>query len=103
MYVLVEIKGKQYKAEKGAVLKVDKLEQAQGEAVEFGNVMMVRDEDVKLGNPYLSGITVKGTVENVKRDAKVTIPKFKRRKNYRRTKGHKQAYSYVRVEDILGV
>lgn len=103
MYVLIEIKGKQYKAEKGAVLKVDKLEEAQGEAVEFRNVMMVRDEGVKLGNPYLEGITVKGKVENVKRDGKVTILKFKRRKNYRRTKGHKQTYSYVRVEDILGV
>ncbi|TFG64213.1 MAG: 50S ribosomal protein L21 [Spirochaetales bacterium] len=102
MYVLVEIKGKQYKAQKGAVLKVDKLESAEGEAVEFDKVMMVHGDDVKIGSPYLAGVTVKGTVESQKKDKKVIIFKFKRRKNYRRKQGHRQTYSYVKVEDIVG-
>lgn len=102
MYALVEIKGKQYKAEKGALLKVDKLGLETGEAVEFDSVLMVSGDDVKVGTPYLEGVKVTGTVEDERKDKKVTIIKFKKRKNYRRKAGHRQTYSYVRVNDISG-
>ena len=104
MYALVEIKGKQYKAEKGALLKVDKFEDEQGASLEFDTVMLVGGtEDVKVGTPYLQNVKVKTVIEETKKDRKVIIYKFKRRKGYRRKRGHRQEYSYLRVEDITGV
>ncbi|MBN2049518.1 MAG: 50S ribosomal protein L21 [Spirochaetales bacterium] len=102
MYALVEIKGKQYKAEKGALLKVDKLDRETGESVEFDSVLLVSGEDVKVGTPYLSGVKVTATVEDQRRDKKVTIIKFRRRKNYRRKQGHRQTHTYIRVNEIAG-
>ncbi|MEW5814236.1 MAG: 50S ribosomal protein L21 [Spirochaetota bacterium] len=104
MYVLVEIKGKQYKAEKGTLLKVDKMDHPKGEVVEFGNVMMVSDSgNVKVGTPFLDGIKIKAVVEDHVKDKKIIVYKYKRRKHYKRKQGHRQAYSNIRVEDILGV
>ncbi len=103
MYALVEIKGKQYKAEKGSVLKVDKIDSEKGEALEFDKVLMLsNDSDVKIGTPYVEGIKVKGSVEDQIKDKKVIVFKYKRRKNYRRTRGHRQQYTLVKVNDIVG-
>jgi large subunit ribosomal protein L21 len=103
MYALVEIKGKQYKAEKGVLLKVDKFDNETGDVLEFNSVLMVSGDKVKVGTPYVQGVKIKAVVENHAKDPKVTIIKFKRRKGYRRKQGHRQQYSYLRVEDILGV
>ena len=103
MYALVEIKGKQYKAEKGATLKIDRLSQVKGEPVDFDTVLLLRDEKtIKVGTPYVDGATVRTTVEEHGKDKKVLVYKFKRRKNYRRKQGHRQQYTLVRVEDIVG-
>jgi large subunit ribosomal protein L21 len=103
MYALVEIKGKQYKAEQGAVLKIDKTANVKGDQLEFDSVLLISDgDDVKVGSPYVDGAKVKTVVEETKRDRKVTVFKYKRRKNYRKTRGHRQAYTYVRVEEIVG-
>lgn len=102
MYALVEIKGKQYKAEKGSVLKIDRLTEVKGESVNFESVLMLRDEgSVKVGTPYVKGAKVTATVEDHLKDSKVVVHKFKRRKNYRRKQGHRQQYTLVRVEDIV--
>jgi large subunit ribosomal protein L21 len=103
MYALVEIKGKQYKAEKGVLLKVDKFDNETGDVLEFDSVLMVSGDKVKVGTPYVKGVKIKAVVESHAKDPKVTIIKFKRRKGYRRKQGHRQQYSYLRVEDILGV
>ena len=103
MYVLVEIKGKQFRAEKGAVLKIDRVDNVKGDVLEFGNVMLLSDQDdVKVGTPYLEGVKVKTVVEQNARDRKVLVLKFKKRKNYKKAQGHRQGYTYVRVEDITG-
>ena len=103
MYALVEISGKQYRAEKGGVLKVDKLPQAKGESVEFTTVLMVReDEDVKIGAPYVEGASVKTTIADHGRDKKILVYKRKRRKNYSRTRGHRQSYTMISVNEISG-
>ena len=103
MYALVEIKGKQYKAEKGAVLKVDKIDSEKGESLEFDKVLMLsNDSDVKIGTPYVDGIKVQGSVEDQIKDKKVLVFKYKRRKNYRRTQGHRQQYTLVKINDIVG-
>lgn len=103
MYALVEIGGKQYKAQEGSTLRVDRLSQNEGEVVEFDSVLMVRnDDDVKVGAPYVSGAAVRGVVEEHIRDRKVIVYKYKRRKNYARKRGHRQQYSVVRVREISG-
>ena len=103
MYALVEIKGKQYKAEKGAVLKVDKFDKESGEKMEFDSVLLVSGEgDPKVGSPYVEGAKVTTVVKSNVKDSKVKVFKFKRRKGYRRTQGHRQNHTLLRVEDILG-
>ena len=103
MYALVDILGRQYKAEKGIALKIDKVESEKGNTLEFDKVLMLRnDEDLKIGAPYLDGIKVTATVEDHVRDKKVVVFKYKKRKNYRRTKGHRQSYTIVRIDDIVG-
>jgi large subunit ribosomal protein L21 len=104
MYALVDIKGKQYKAEKGSLLKVDKVEAEQGGALEFDKVLLVSsDKDVKVGSPYVKGAKIKASVVDHGKDKKVIVYKFKRRKGYRRKQGHRQQFSLVKVEDITGV
>ena len=87
------------------MLRVEKLSKDEGDVVEFDSVVMVRgdkDGDVKIGSPYVSGAAVRGVVEEHGRDRKVTVFKYKRRKNYARKKGHRQHYSVVRVREISG-
>ena len=102
MYALVEIKGKQYKAEKGSLLEVDKIEGEQGDTVEFDSVLMLSGDDVKVGTPYVDGVKVKVTLEEQTKGKKVKIFKYKRRKNFSLRKGHRQQYTKVRVEEIIG-
>jgi large subunit ribosomal protein L21 len=101
MYALVEIKGKQYKAVKGSVLKVDRFDVAVGDALEFDKVMLVSDEaETKVGAPYVAGATVKAVVGETIKDKKVIVFKKKRRKGYKKTQGHRQQYTLLTVEDI---
>lgn len=103
MYAMVEIGGSQYRAEKGARLKVQKVPTEKGEVIEFDKVLLVGGEKkVKVGEPYVKGASVKAVVEDHVRDSKVLVFKFKRRKRYRRTRGHRQHYTLLRVEEITG-
>ncbi len=102
MYALVEIKGKQYKAEKGALIKVDNLNSEVGSDVEFNTVLMIGGENSKLGKPYVDGAKVKAVVEHNIKDKKIRVYKYKRRKGYRRTQGHRQQYSLIRVSELIG-
>ena len=103
MYAMVEIQGKQYKAEQDALLKVDRMEQAEGDALELDSVLLLsKDDGVKVGTPFVKGATVKAVVEKHIRDPKVKVLKFKRRKNYSRRTGHRQPYSLLRVKEITG-
>jgi large subunit ribosomal protein L21 len=76
MYAIVEFKGKQYKAEKGAVLKVDKIEALQGSSVEFDSVILVSGETVKVGSPYVPGVKVSAVVEAHEKAQKIIVFKF---------------------------
>jgi len=102
MYALVEIKGKQYKAEKGTKLKVDLMDQEKGSKVEFDSVLLTSDKEVKVGTPYVKDAKVTATVEDHFKDKKVLVFKFKRRKGYRRKQGHRQQYTLLKVNDIKG-
>ncbi|MFP4329976.1 MAG: 50S ribosomal protein L21 [Spirochaetaceae bacterium] len=103
MYAMVEIQGKQYKAEQDALIKVDRLSDEEGSDLELDSVLMVSGEaGVTVGTPFVQGATVKAVVERHLRDPKIKVLKFKRRKNYSRLTGHRQAYSLIRVKEITG-
>ena len=102
MYAMVEIAGKQYKAEPGTVLKVDRLANDAGATVEFASVLMLRGDNVTVGTPYVAGAKVTAVVEEHGKDDKVIVFKMKRRKNYRRRNGHRQQFSVIRVNEIVG-
>ena len=103
MYALVEIKGKQYRAEEGSTLRVDSVEQETGQTVEFDTVLMTGgDAGVKIGSPYVKGAKVEATVEEHGRGKKVKVFKFKRRNGYRRKAGHRQGYTLLKVTGITG-
>lgn len=101
MYALVEILGKQYKAEEGAVLLVDRLPLEAGASYEIDKVLAVVDgDDAKFGTPYVAGAKITATVvEEVKGD-KVKVFKFHRRKGYRRTQGHREKYTKITINTI---
>ena len=102
MYALVEYKGKQYKAEKGAVLTVDKLDAEKGAKIDVDSVRLGSDGDkVSVGTPYVKGAKVQIVVEDSFRDKKVLVLKYKSKKDYHRLIGHRQQYTNVRVEDIV--
>lgn len=101
MYAMVEIKGGQYRAEKGGLLTVQRVPSEQGDVVEFDTVLLLRDDaKVVIGEPYVAGARVKAVVQEQKRGDKVIVHKYKRRKRYRRTRGHRQHFTVLRVEEI---
>jgi large subunit ribosomal protein L21 len=100
MYALVEFKGKQYKAEKGALLKVDKIDAEPGTAVNIDTVLLVSGDSVSVGSPYIEGAKVSATVESHGKDDKIIVFKYKPKKDYRRKQGHRQQYSIIKIGEI---
>jgi large subunit ribosomal protein L21 len=100
---IVKTGGKQYRVVPGTLLRVEKLDGAVGEEVQFGEVLLLgRGSDAKVGTPLVPGAKVTGTITAQGRGPKLIVYKFKRRKNYRRKQGHRQAFTEVKVEDITG-
>lgn len=103
MYALIEIKGKQYKAAEGTTLTVDKLENEAGDTLEFDTVLLTsNDGKVKVGTPYVKGAKVTATLEEHNKADKIVVSKFKRRKGYRRTQGHRQKHTLLKITGITG-
>jgi len=103
MYALVEYKGKQYKAEKGAQIQVDKIDAEKGSKIDIDTVLMVSDgEKATVGTPYVKGAKVQVVVGDTFKDKKVIVYKYKSKKDYHRTIGHRQRYTMVTVENIVG-
>jgi large subunit ribosomal protein L21 len=102
MYALVEYKGKQYKAEKDALIQVDKIDAEKGSAINIDTVVLVSDGDkVSVGAPYVKGAVVKAVVEDSFKDNKILVYKYKSKKDYHRTIGHRQQYTNIRISDIV--
>jgi large subunit ribosomal protein L21 len=100
MYALVEFLGKQYKVEKGAVLKVDKIDAELGSPVAIDTVLLVSGDTVTVGTPYVPGAKVSATVESHGKDDKIIVFKYKPKKDYRRKQGHRQQYSMISIDNI---
>jgi large subunit ribosomal protein L21 len=103
MYALVEILGKQYKAEKGNILKIDKIKKDKGEKIEFDSVLLLSDKnEIKVGTPYIKGLKIKAQIEDHGKDKKIRMYKYKKRKNYHRRIGHRAQFTTIRITDIVG-
>ena len=103
MYALVEILGKQYKAEEGKTIRVDLVEAEVGAQVTYESVLaVVKEDDVKFGAQYVKGASVVATLQSNIKDEKIRVYKYHRRKGYHKTQGHRQQYSVLTVEKING-
>ncbi len=101
MYAVIETGGKQYRVAPGDKLRVEKLNAAEGEAVQFAQVLMVANgDDVKVGKPYVEGSSVSAKVVAQGRGNKVEIIKFRRRKHHMKRQGHRQAYTELEITDV---
>jgi len=101
MLAVVEIGKKQYLVQKGDTLKVQKLKEKEGK-VAFDKVLLIADDKkVKVGAPYIEKARVEAQVEGEKKDKKVIVYKFKRRKKYRKKQGHRQTYTSLKVTRII--
>lgn len=99
MFAIIETGGKQYRVQKGDVLRLEKLDADEGATVELP-VLMLGGDTVTIGTPRVDGASVKAEVVAHGRGEKVHIYKFRAKTNYRRHTGHRQSYTEVRVTDI---
>ena len=102
MYAIIRAGGKQYRVEKGDVVRLERLEGTVGASVTLGDVLLVSsgENEVKLGSPLVEGASVVGTVIEQSRSPKLRIFKYKKRKHYRRTRGHRQHVTAVRIDAV---
>jgi large subunit ribosomal protein L21 len=98
MYAIFVVGGKQYRAQAGDVLYVEKLEGEAGAEVVFDQVLIAGD---KIGQPYIEGAKVTGTIEKQGLGKKIVVFKYKSKKNERKKQGHRQAYTKVTVKEII--
>ena len=101
MYAVIKTGGKQYKVIAGEKIKVEKLEVEIGGKVVIDKVLMIADgENTTIGAPLIAGATVNATVVSHGRADKVMIFKFRRRKHYRKTQGHRQSFTEIQIDAI---
>ena len=102
MYAIVRDRGKQYEVRPGEEIDLDLVEVGQDDSIEFDEVLFYRnEEDIRIGTPTVDGIRVRGQVVDPERKGrKVIVFKFRRRKDSKTRRGHRQRYTRVRIESI---
>jgi large subunit ribosomal protein L21 len=101
VYAIIRTGGKQYRVEPGDVVRLETLDGEVGSTVTLDDVLLVGEgDDIRVGAPRLEDVAVEGTVVEQGRERKVRVFKHKRRKQYRRTRGHRQAFTAVRIERV---
>jgi large subunit ribosomal protein L21 len=100
MHAVIETGGKQYKVKAGDLIKVEKLGLDAGAAYTFDKVLAVLDDAPRFGAPYLDGASVNATVVEEGKHKKVIIMKFKRKKSFKKKKGHRQPYTALKIDSI---
>ena len=101
MYAIIESCGRQYKVAEGDVVFFEKLDAEEGKKVTFDNVVLVSDgKKIEVGTPYVKGVKVEGKVVANGKGKKIIVYKYKAKKNYRRTQGHRQPYTKVEITSI---
>jgi large subunit ribosomal protein L21 len=103
MYAVIQTGGKQYRVKSGEQVKIEALAAEVGAAVSFDRVLMLGEgEGVRIGAPFVAGAAVKATVVSQGRGEKIRIFKLRRRKHFAKTQGHRQSYTEVRIDEIVG-
>ena len=102
MYAIICTGGKQYRVENGSVLRVEKLNAEEGASLKFDVLMIAEDGNVKVGSPVIEGAYAEATVVKNGKGAKIDIFKYKAKKNERKRQGHRQPYTEVKIEKIVG-
>ncbi len=100
MYAVIATGGKQYLVKTGDVLKIEKLPVDEGSKVVFDKVLLTANDDggdVKIGQPYVSGVTVEATLEKQGKERTLRVEKFKRKVRYHKVHGQRQRYSLVKI------
>ena len=100
MYAVIKTGGKQYKVSEGEFLKVEKLDGAVGDSIEFAEVLMIGGEKTLIGAPHVAGATVTAKIATQSRDKKILVFKSKRRKGTRKLRGHRQHRTVLKIEKI---
>lgn len=104
MYAVIKTGGKQYKVSEGDIIKVEKLPVEEGQEVILEEVLLINDENgnIKVGKPVVEGARVIAQVLQQGKGKKIYVMKYKRRKNYRRKKGHRQPFTKIKIQKIEG-
>lgn len=104
MYALIQTGGKQYKVSEGDTLKVEKLAGQVGDSVIIDQVLMINDENgnIQVGSPVIQNARVTAKILEQGKNKKIIVFKYKKRKNYRKKQGHRQAFSRLLIEKIEG-
>ena len=101
MYAVFQSGGKQHRVAEGQTVRLEKIEVAPGESVEFDNILMISNgEDVKIGTPYVAGGKVTAEIVTHGRGEKIKVVKFRRRKHSRKQMGHRQWFTEVKITAI---
>jgi large subunit ribosomal protein L21 len=102
MFAIIDAGGRQAKVAPGAVLKVDRFDAEPGEQVTLDRVLLIETEsgDVKTGSPFVAGATITAVVIAQTKEKKIRVFKMKRRKHYRRTRGHRSQKTQIQIKSI---
>lgn len=101
MYAVIKTGGKQHRVSAGDVIEIEKIHGDKGETVFFDEVLLVsRDEEVRVGTPYLSGVTVSGEIIEQTKSRKINVFKMKRRKGFKKKTGHRQKMTKMKIKEI---
>jgi large subunit ribosomal protein L21 len=101
MFAVFEAKGFQYLGSPGEKLKIPRLDSKIGEKVTFDKVLLVKNGDTKIGQPYIEGASITAKIVDHGRYKKIIVFKFKKRNRYKRTRGHRQTYTEIEIKDIV--
>src|SRR5229473_1925804 len=101
MFAIIRTGGKQYRVAEQDLITVDKISGKAGDAVRFGEVLLLGGETIVVGSPMVAGATVAGEMVNQARGPKIIAFKKRRRKNSRRKRGHRQEFTVIRITEIL--
>ena len=101
MYAIIATGGKQYMVEEGDVIRVEKLDVAEGAEVTFDQVLVIGDKTMKIGDPTVAGASVKGTVVTEGKEKKVVVYRYKPKTGYHKKNGHRQPFTQIKIDKII--
>jgi large subunit ribosomal protein L21 len=101
MYAVIKTGGKQHKISEGDVISIEKITGSRGDTVSFNEVLMIsKDDDIKVGAPYLEGANVSGEIIEQTKGPKINVFKMKRRKGFKKKTGHRQKLTRMKIKAI---